>query len=1288
MRLPTPAALLVDHPAVPVPVVRGASVEISMAGDPVAMASLSRRDRFRLAVQLTAAASILAEFDLWPGRAAVRRARAVRTEDGLQAILPRFPVSLSRVSARLGGGEAAAETTRTAVLLGIAEAVGLPEEMIGAGRDEPGFFLEAAVSRQLRELPRPLDLATARNLWAIRWDLPPFPEEGEASYWSVPILDLAQRFAAALWSGIRRRRRPAWSWLAGIEGGDTAPVPVLGGPVAMIVAGTLRQKDLASVARWTQREGCSAAAFGTFPDGWHPPVPPGFDAEHLARHLAVAGVSIERARQLVEQRQGRFNPFDLADRQALTESARTVFETTRKKAGRPTVASDREPFARILALATDGLPEGFVALQSGLSPAELERRRAALPVVESDGRWRLAEISPLALDPLHTEVAGLFDREDPRHLLHLALGSGDSSDLEAWARGRLDDLAGFEVRNLLAGIAPGALGDEVQLLHAEACLSILDPAGARSALAGVPARKGGALTRWLESVDHAFDTRRLLPTRQEECSSPRAAAEAALWVLRGARRGQPEAASAALGVIGRSMEALAGPVRRWIELELSAVEAEERLAERAWRRELVGGHPVLDAQLRFRRALQLFRQGRKRPARWLLEALAKKEQSPGRKGVLELELGVLALDEGRSRDADAHHLRGYRLLQAAGFHHLIRLPLFNLAVADLDLLRVDRAAKRLEMLSEGVDDPWVAGELARLALATGQETLFRERLAAFETGISENDPRFATGLELLRGAAALLDSDLEQACEHLQRADQEGKTWLALATAAMGRPVGPLNSDGWGVGSAAELVRGMRDGGGDLASMISDSPPQVDLALAMALAERVGGRRLPLDTQSRGRAVRILRERGLFGWAKGLAGTQDDLSGAVGALAGMVEAGGPAGISGDLEDQLLRHLGLEGLELRDQSDGRLVWRCGEGSPGPEVRHGPLRVVPLGGDVPEGPTWRLLLGLLELFVPPSFAGGTDPEVGETGFQGISEGARTVQRQISEFGPSHVPILLVGETGVGKEVAARGLHQVSGRKGSLVAFNVAAIPANLLEAELFGSVKGAFTGADRSRRGLVAAADGGTLFLDEIGDLDPPLQVKLLRFLESQEVRPVGADQPTKVDVRIVSATHRDLQKRIREGAFRQDLYFRVASLPIVIPPLRERREDILLLRTVFEKEAAAHHGLRPSRWSREAEDALLRYHWPGNVRELRQAVDVALISAAGTTVLAEHLPIAVPHHDLPSGTWNEATKDFRRRFLVAALRRNGGNRSATARELGISRQALLYHIRTLGLAGLE
>jgi two-component system NtrC family response regulator len=286
-------------------------------------------------------------------------------------------------------------------------------------------------------------------------------------------------------------------------------------------------------------------------------------------------------------------------------------------------------------------------------------------------------------------------------------------------------------------------------------------------------------------------------------------------------------------------------------------------------------------------------------------------------------------------------------------------------------------------------------------------------------------------------------------------------------------------------------------------------------------------------------------------------------------------------------------------------------------------------------------------------------------------------------VDQLGPTDIAVLLTGETGVGKEVVAESLHQASRRTGRFVPVNIAAIPTELLEAELFGSVRGAFTGADRARSGLVQAARSGTLFLDEVGDMAASLQVKLLRFLESREVRAVGSTVFERVDVRVVSATHQDLEAGVRHKWFRPDLYYRLASASIAIPPLRNRKPDITLFRRLFVREVVDRLGVPECRWDRSADRALEGYHWPGNIRELRHIVEVAVIKADGEAVTAESLKLQGQDSGAPS-RWDEALCDFRREFLSAALQRNDGNRTATARELGISRQTVLYHVRNLGL----
>jgi transcriptional regulator with AAA-type ATPase domain len=1285
VRVPAPAGLLLEHPAVPVPTFDRENPNPSTCGEAIAQATLSRREKLSIALQLTAAASLMAEFDLWPGRASIRDARFVRNPSGVRTILAGFPIPMSRVFSRLGGGEGAAATTRTAVLEAISEVVGLSITTIDDARGEPGFFLERAIARQLRAFKPPLDSCTARALWAFRWDGLPTPEEGATNFWNVRLPETACRLAGALWASINRRRGAAWLRATGEKLVDDLQDSERNTRKTLIVVGEASRQELAEVSRWTERNGCSAVVIGLFPSGWYPPNPPAFDGENLYRHLAVAGMPLEEARRIVEQRHGRFDPLDPTDRRALTESARWVFAPATDRRQDTRFDDRQNQLRRILALSPDGLPTTFITRHCDLSRQKMEQQSQHLGIVRSDDRWRLAEAVPLEPDPQHLEVAKLFDKDTPKRWLHAALGDGDSEDLREWTRSRLDELDGYAVRDLLVNVLPGALGRQIEILVAEACLSIRDLSGARRALAAMPGPDGDALSCWLEALDNRSDIQLQLPEDGQLEVSPRAVAEAAILVLNSERRKGGGRKKEASRLIELGREQVAPLIRRRIDIDLAWIRDGNEFDDPQWRRRVVGSSPALRAHYAHRRALQLMDRGQPQSVRRLLELLTDDRMGPGFLGLIEHDLGATALDEGRSFDADRHQLRAYRLLQAAGYQNVTRRVLFNLAVSDLDQLEIVSAQRRFrEIEREEPGGPYMVGELARLALARGQLVEFRGHLAALESMVDENNPRFSEGLYFLRGVARLFDGELGHARRCLQRAGQEGESWTGLIDTIAGRDAGSWRPDGWGVGLAAEILHDTRVEGGRIPAIVTTGKMTRSQALALALAEHLSRARLSIGEDVRVRSVGVLRHAQMDGWANVLVGGSDRIGGIVEALAEVVERSGPEDLTPDLVTRMLAALGVSGLELRSASDARLLWRIGSGAPGSGIRQGRIVVVPLGGEAHEGPTWRLLTGILELFAPV-VSTSTDPQVEETGFYGVSAAARTVRRELCELGPTHLPILLEGETGVGKEVAARALHRLSKRRGAFVPVNIAAIPANLLEAELFGSVKGAFTGADRSRQGLAVTADGGTLFLDEVGDLDPPLQVKLLRFLESQEVRAVGAAHSRQVDVRILSATHRNLDRRVKEGGFRQDLYFRIAAPALTIPPLRERREDIGLLRELFEREAENRYSLKPGTWSGEAESLIRRYRWPGNVRELRQAIEVALVRARGGVVLPKHLPIATDEIG-PSGTWEEAQREFRRKFLKAALERNGGNRSATARELGISRQALLYHIKNLGLGG--
>jgi Nif-specific regulatory protein len=286
-------------------------------------------------------------------------------------------------------------------------------------------------------------------------------------------------------------------------------------------------------------------------------------------------------------------------------------------------------------------------------------------------------------------------------------------------------------------------------------------------------------------------------------------------------------------------------------------------------------------------------------------------------------------------------------------------------------------------------------------------------------------------------------------------------------------------------------------------------------------------------------------------------------------------------------------------------------------------------------------------------------------------------------------SAATVLLTGETGTGKELLARAIHAGSARStGAFVALNCAAFPDTLLESELFGHVKGAFTGADRAKDGLMTLADGGTLFLDEVGETSVALQAKLLRALQEREVRPVGGTRARRVDVRMIAATNRDLMGEIARGRFRADLYWRLAVFPIRVPPLRERREDLLALAAHFLAQHGAREGKPGCRLSREAEQLLLAHGWPGNVRELENEMLRALaLSEPFETIPAERLSERLGQllEPLPNAVHDgEPLRDTLARFeawcLRRALDRNAGRRAETARKLGLTREGLYKKLK--------
>ncbi len=297
---------------------------------------------------------------------------------------------------------------------------------------------------------------------------------------------------------------------------------------------------------------------------------------------------------------------------------------------------------------------------------------------------------------------------------------------------------------------------------------------------------------------------------------------------------------------------------------------------------------------------------------------------------------------------------------------------------------------------------------------------------------------------------------------------------------------------------------------------------------------------------------------------------------------------------------------------------------------------------------------------------------------------SEPFRAVLLRVADFAEAEAPVMILGESGTGKEIVARALHANGPRRGGpFVALNVAAVPGELLESELFGHVRGAFTGASQAKEGLLEAADGGTLFLDEVAEMPLPLQAKLLRAVQEGEVRRVGDTRAFGVDVRFVCATHRDLKALVARGLFREDLYYRLKVLTVRVPPLRERREDVLpLARAFLAQERRPAQGLSP-----EAEAAFLAYAWPGNVRELGNAVKHGCALARGGPVRPEHLPEELQGAAAPAGeaAAGRATRlaDAEREHVLAVLASCGGSQAEAARALGIGRTTLWRKLKGWG-----
>ncbi len=328
-----------------------------------------------------------------------------------------------------------------------------------------------------------------------------------------------------------------------------------------------------------------------------------------------------------------------------------------------------------------------------------------------------------------------------------------------------------------------------------------------------------------------------------------------------------------------------------------------------------------------------------------------------------------------------------------------------------------------------------------------------------------------------------------------------------------------------------------------------------------------------------------------------------------------------------------------------------------------------------------------------------ASGVDPQTGSRHVVGQSAEWRKALTQATQVAPTSTTVLLLGESGTGKEVLARFLHRASSRdRGPFIALNCAALPEQLLEAELFGYERGAFTGATQSKPGLLEQASGGTLFLDEVGELSPSAQAKLLRVLQEREFQRLGGTRTLRTDARIVAATNRDLGRAIAGGQFREDLYYRLNVFPIRLPALRNRRDDVLALTDALLTTICRGLGHGPAGISRDAKQALIDHPWPGNVRELRNVLERAAILADGGLITSEHLELTTGYDDRAASVVVEravaatpavasAAGDLRsmeRAMIEQALHQARFNKSKAAKAVGLTRHQLYIRMRKYGL----
>lgn len=917
--------------------------------------------------------------------------------------------------------------------------------------------------------------------------------------------------------------------------------------------------------------------------------------------------------------------------------------------------------------------------------AALEELERFSLVVRRFGRYQPVGVGPR--DPAACRELAAKLEDSPTGWVCQALLSGPPSALMAWAEERLQR----EEAAALLALGPAAWQVGALAPHlaeaALACGFLSMAEGLWQKAAGVHA----ALLRawWAAEAGDGEALHQALPRLQGEDGLP-ARLEGRKWLLLAhwAERQGKEATARQWG--GRVLELS----RHWPKLAVEAAfflgrETLQEFCSEDWPRPVRQRAWHLAGILAFRKACYPQAQAD------FAQALACAS------GENPLRLGELLADAGSAALLTEKPLAAERLLSAAEFwlglagsHRAISLVRFNRAVLANDRLQWQRAQELLQSLAatgqQGEDGFWLV-EWARSWLACGEvERVSPWRARLQELAQSSSHESLRQGAAAVLAHEALLLSAWEEAKSWAAAAEpSEQKLLQAFLAAAGGEPATQGLSQRWGMALAAELLALARERPAEASRRAAQALAAGELEAALGVARallagpgwglEVPSLLRPLLPQVKSR----LREAGMEGWLALLRRRLGlDAVEVVQAVEALLPAVPPAAAL-PAWGQLASSLGLTALRL-----------C----------RGPQELVRLGNQVG---TWRgevagfvveaapepseearaiLATVLRHLPLPEAERPGEGDSLGLTGH---SEAMASLRREILRFGPLPVTVLICGQPGTGKERVARALHRVSGRRGEFVAVNCAGMPEGLLEAELFGVVRGAFTGADRDRPGLVEQAEGGTLFLDEIGELPLSLQAKLLRLLQEKEVRRLGGTRTRRVDVRFVAATNRDLAQAVQAGTFRRDLYDRLATVTLVVPALDRRREDIPQLVEELVASMSEQLGLARVQVESEVLVVLSQRAWPGNVRQLESVLLQALVRCQpGGRLTLAHLPNEAPEPAPGVSPWEQAKQAFARRYFSQLLAACGGNRSRAAQLAGLSRQSLHYHLRQLGLEAVK